>query len=48
MLYCKRLLFMHSIYNSLHLLISNSQFIPPLHTPSNKSFLYVYESVSVL
>ena len=30
MLHSRTLLFVHSIYNSLHLLIPNSQFIPPL------------------
>ena len=38
MLYSKTLLFMHSIYNSLHLLISHSQFIPPGTPPTTSLF----------
>ena len=33
MLYSRTLLFIHSLYNSLHLLILNSQLIPPLPLP---------------
>ena len=43
MLYRKTLLFIHSIDNSLHLLIPNSQSIPPLPAPpSKKSVLGVW------
>ena len=51
------LLFIHSMCNSLHLLIPNSQSIPLLPTPappyplpwqSHKSVFYVFESVSVM
>ena len=48
-LYSRTLLFIHSIYNSLHLLISNSQpilFPPRLLLGNHKSVLYVCESAS--
>ena len=50
LLYSRTLLFIYSIYNSLHLLISNCQSIFPYPLPlgSHRSFLYVCESVSVL
>ena len=47
-LYSGTLLFIHALYNSLHLLIPNSQFIPPpssLPLGNHKSVLYVRESV---
>ena len=50
LLYSRSLLFIHPIYNNLHLLIPNSQSIlPPLPLPlgNHKSVLYVCESVSV-
>ena len=42
-------LFLHSLYNSLHLLIQNTQSIllPLLLSLGNKSVLYVCESFSV-
>ena len=47
----RTLLFIHSLCNSLHLLIPNSQSTPlppPLPLGNHKSVLYVCESVSVL
>ena len=49
-LHSRTLLFIHPTYNSLHLLISNSQSVPPLSSLSfgnHKSILYVCESLSV-
>ena len=48
---CGTLSFIHSIYNSLYLLIPHSQSIPlpsPLPLGSHKPILYVYKSVPVL
>ena len=48
MLYSRTLLFIHSLYNSLHLLTPNSQSIPsPSPSPlgNHKSVLYVCESM---
>ena len=50
MLYSRTLFFIDSIYNSSHLLIPNSQSIPPpdpLPLGNHKSVVYVCESVSV-
>ena len=49
MRYSRTLLFIHPVYNSLHLLISNSQSVPslPYTSGNHKSVLYVCESVSV-
>ena len=50
-LYSRTLLFIHSICNSLHLLVPNSQSIPPpLPFPlgNHRTVLHVCESVSVL
>ena len=50
-LYSRTLLLIHSIYSHLHLLIPNSQFIPPqlpILLGNHECFLYVCESVSVL
>ena len=50
-LYSRTLLFIHSLYNGLHLLIPNSQSmpLPPLLSLGNhKSLLCVNESISVL
>ena len=47
-LYSRTLLFIHSVYNSLHLLMSNSQSIPPPpHLPlgNHKSVLYVNQFI---
>ena len=44
MLYNGTLLLIHPIYNSFHLLIPNSQSIPPPPLGNHKSLLYVYES----
>ena len=51
MLYNRTLLFNHAIYNSLHLLVPNSQSSPPLrpiHLSSHKLVLYVCKFVSFL
>ena len=47
-LYCRTLLFIHFIHNSLHLIIPNSKQIPSqpsLPLANCKSIVYVYESV---
>ena len=49
-LYSWTLVFIHSIYNSLHLLIPNFHSIPPLPLlplGNHKPVFYVYESVSL-
>lgn len=47
-LYSRTSLFIDSVYNSFHLLIPNSQSIPPLASPlDSQSALYVCESVFV-
>ena len=49
-LYSRTSLFIHSQYNSLHLLIPSSPSLPlpPLPLGNHKSIIHVYESVSVL
>ena len=50
-LYSWTLLFIHPIYISLHLLIPNSQSIPPsppLPSGNHKSVVYICQSISVL
>ena len=44
-LYGRTLLFIHSIYNSLHLLVLNSQSTPTPSFDNSKSILYIYESI---
>ena len=49
-LYNRTLLFIHSIYNSLYLLVPNSQSnppLPPLPLGNHKSVFYAFETASV-
>ena len=46
-LYSRTLLFTHSIYNNLPLLIPNSQFIPPLPPPLSATTSWFSMSVSL-
>ena len=45
-LYSRTLLFIHPVYNCLHLLTPNSQPSPPLPASVVAAILYVWESVS--
>ena len=50
-LYSRTLLFINSIYNDLHLLTPNSQYVfpsPPFPFGNHKFIFYVSESLSVL